>query len=137
MNIEHVSSRAAWTNTTSSEFDSTANNTYPWYIQHGDWGGSVYRYLPDVFGIQPDGIDPLYRDIAPDTPVSRSATLTSTSEVGNYLWPMWVFWTVAGTLTFGSIILPLVIPPTYRWLARMSLQWRRSFRAFISFLWIV
>jgi hypothetical protein len=137
MNIEHISSRAAWTNTTSSEFDSTANDTYPWYVQHGDWGGNLTRYYPNDSGVQPDLVGPLHREISPDTPVSRSATLTTTSEVENYLWPMWMFWTVAGTLLLGSIILPLVIPPTYRWLARMSLQWRRSFRAFVSFLWIL
>jgi hypothetical protein len=137
MNIEHVSSRAAWTNTTSSEYDSTANDTYPWYLQHEQWGGDVLRYYPMEFGVRPDVMDPLYRNITPDTAVARSATLTTTSEPENYLWPMWMFWTVAGTLTFGSIILPIVIPPSYRWIARTSLRWRRSFRAFVSFVWIL
>jgi len=137
MNIEDRSSLVSWTNTTSTEFDSTANDTYPWYLGH-HWGGpNLARYYPELYGVQPDSFDPLYRDISADTPVSRSATQTTTSEPGNYVWPLWMFVTVAVALTLGSVVLPLITPTLYRWLARLALRWRRTFRVFVSLLWMM
>ena len=137
MNIEHPSSRATWTNTTSSELDFTANDTF--YYQYLGWDELVRsrKKTIDLNDMQREFIVSFDKYITPDTPLTRSATLTTSSESGNYLWPMWLFWAVAVALTLGSVILPLVLPPSYRWLARITLQWRRSFRAFISFLWIL
>jgi hypothetical protein len=77
----------------------------------------------------------LYQVMTPDTPVSRSATLTA-SERGNYNWSLWMFAVVAVMLTFGSIFVPLVAPRTYRSIARFSLRRKRTFRTIVSLLWI-
>jgi hypothetical protein len=130
----------SWTNTTSSEFMSTANDTFPWYAGHKDWAynyDSVRYYgLSYAAYRRPDVYDPLHRNMTADTPISRSASQI-TSERGNYNWPLWMFVVVAVMLTFGSIIVPLVAPRAYRSVARFSLRKRRTFRTIVSVLWTV
>jgi hypothetical protein len=132
MNIEDNSISVSWTNTSSSGFASTANVTYPWNFGHEEWRGVTYGYPEDDLSL----LDPFqYRNITPDTPISRLATQTAT-ERGSYSWPLWMFGVVAGSLTFGSIIVPLLAPPAYRSIARFSLRRRRTFRTIVSTLWM-
>jgi hypothetical protein len=136
MNIEDKSQSLTWSNTTSTELTSRANDTFPWYAARSDWD-------PQIGGLSPAKLangmkytlQHLYQVMTPETPVSRSATLTA-SERGNYNWPLWMFAVVAVMLTFGSIFVPLVAPRTYRSIARFSLRRKRTFRTIVSLLWI-
>jgi hypothetical protein len=135
MNIEDRGSTTSWTNTTSASFNSTANETWPWYRDHTDWFGRLpngsYERNPSqnatsVYNFTPE----------PDTPVFYTATGITSDQPGTQTWPMWMFGTVAGLLTFGSIIVPLVAGPVYRSIARFSLRWPKTFRLIVTLLWL-
>jgi hypothetical protein len=135
MNIEDKSQSLTWSNTTSTELTSKANDTFPWYAARSDWDPQRGGLNSALFAHgMSRALQSLYQVITPDTPVSRSATLT-TSERGNYNWPLWMFAVVAAMLTFGSIFVPLVGPRTYRSIARFSLRRKRTFRMIVSLLW--
>ncbi|OQO10212.1 hypothetical protein B0A48_04569 [Cryoendolithus antarcticus] len=61
-----------------------------------------------------------------------SATLTSTDQPGNHAWPIWQFGVVAGSLTLGSVILPLIAGRTFRAVSRFAIRNRRRFRTGVS-----
>lgn len=109
------------------EFDETLGHSYEPYA----WGGTL---LCDY--ISERDVD--FMNITLDTPVAQSASrITTAVQPGTYSWPLWKFWTVAVTLTFGSIILPLLAPRAYRSAARFSRRRRRTFRMIVSFIWVL
>ncbi|KAK6433118.1 hypothetical protein LTR95_010707 [Oleoguttula sp. CCFEE 5521] len=61
-----------------------------------------------------------------------SATLTSTDQPGNHAWPIWQFGVLAGSLTLGSVILPLIAGRTSRAVSRFAVRDRRRFRTGVS-----
>jgi hypothetical protein len=135
MNIEDKGSTTSWTNTTSAGSNSTANETWPWYRDHSDW----FDRLPNgSYGRQPlHNVTTAYNfTIQPNTPVFNSATGITSDQPGTQTWPMWMFGTVAGVLTFGSIILPLVAGPVYRSIARFAIRWPKTFRLTVTLLWL-
>ena len=111
MNISDTSVSTDWTNTTSIELNMSANVTDPWH-----------RSLSQDF------------EVGPQTPVFRTATLTTTSQAGNRTWPMRTFAIVAGILTFGSVILPLVAGWIYR---KFKIHHKRRLRTIVSFVWLL
>ena len=127
MNIEDQSAATGWTNTTSVEFNSTANFTYPYYDVHsGNAGWNQNGSLAlTVFDLPID----------PDTPASLISTQVTSNQPGSRSWPLWMFYAVACALTFGSIILPLVSGRIYRYIARYSIQHQRRFRTIVSLFW--
>lgn len=132
MNIKDTSNRisVSWTNTSSLSMDSVASNAVPWSytgINADEWT----KYPPYQRLLYMD----LESNITADSPISRSATWSSSDQEGNYNWPLWMFGAVAGALTFGSIILPLIAGHVYRSIARFSLRKGRTFRAIVSLLW--
>jgi hypothetical protein len=135
MNIEDKGSTTSWTNTTSAGSNSTANETWPWYRDHSDWFG---RLPNGSYGRQPlHNVTTAYNfTIQPNTSVFNSATGITSDQPGTQTWPMWMFGTVAGVLTFGSIILPLVAGPVYRSIARFAIRWPKTFRLTVTLLWL-
>lgn len=129
MNIEDGSILVNWVNTTSAYINSTANETAPWYDDHPSWSRNLYEHRHRE-------VIPLGSEFHPDTPVSISATQITSDQSDSQSWPLWMFFMVAGTLTFGSIILPLIAGHMYRVIARFSIRRRRTFRAIIGVLWI-
>lgn len=129
MNIEDQSAATGWTNTTSVEFNSTANFTYPYYDVHsGNAGWNQNGSLAlTVFDLPID----------PDTPASLISTQVTSNQPGSRSWPLWMFYAVAGPLTFGSIILPMVSGRIFRYFARYSIHYRRRFRTIVSLIWLV
>jgi hypothetical protein len=128
MNIEDKSDSVVWTNSTSTEIESTAIEAYPWYLGQSGWAANhLLGKLVDARNLS----------IEQDTPVALSATQTTSSGAGSLNWPMWRFYVVAGTLTFGSIILPLTAGKIYRRIARFSIQHRLYFRILVTLLWML
>jgi hypothetical protein len=121
MNIKDKSSSTIWTNTTSTSLDTTANYTSPWYLSSG--GGTGRFNVQDL-------------DIQPNTSISLTSTLVDSDQPGNLTWPWWQFIATAVSLTFMSIILPLIAGPTYRSIARFSIRRRKDFRVIIIGLWL-
>lgn len=129
MNIKDTSETMAvsWTNTSSLSIDTIAKNSTPWRyprITYDEWANDRWFVSYDF-----------EQNVTVDSPISRSATWSSSDQKGNHNWPMWMFGAVAGALTFGSIILPLVAGHVYRSISRFSLRKRRTFRAIVSLLW--
>lgn len=134
MNIEDRSSlrSESWTNTSSFNIESIAGVTYPWWMNR--------IHLPDQYTYTQNNTrlhNRILSDdiIKADSPVSRTATWSSSDQKVNYNWPLWMFGAVAGALNFGSIILPLIAGHVYRSIARFSLRKRGILRAIISLLW--
>lgn len=61
------------------------------------------------------------------TPLLRLASYVSSDQPSSHNWPLWMFGAVAGGLTLGSIILPLVAGYIYRSFARFSVKNRKVF----------
>lgn len=128
MNIEDQSAGTAWSNTTSVELNSTANFTYPYNIyhnRHAHWNHDNSLVLR-AFDLP----------IEPDTPASLTSTWVTSDQTSSRSWPLWMFYAVAGPLTFGSIILPLISGRIYRSIVRYSIQHRRKFRIIVSVIWL-
>jgi hypothetical protein len=128
MNIADQSSVTSWSNTTSVEFDSTAKNTYSYHDLN--LGNNTWNYSLGSINV----VD---LPIKADTPTSLMSTLVVSDQPGSYSWPLWMFYAVAGALTFGSVILPLVSGRIYRYVVRLSIQKRRMFRTIVSSLWLM
>jgi hypothetical protein len=124
-----------WTNTTSASANSRAVDLAPWYDQ-GNWTTSNYPNISMFAGRYYKY--PIWDSdlrLAPDTPIAISATQVTSDQAGSQSWPLWMFYVVAGTLTFGSIILPLVAGHVYRSTARLAVRRRKVFRATVSAIW--
>ncbi|KAM0715543.1 hypothetical protein Q7P37_009041 [Cladosporium fusiforme] len=142
MNIEDRSDPTpVWTNTTSTNTSLAAYQAfYPLYWGISDSKGynmstnyTTGEYYYENGSIAFQLSDPT---IYPNTSVTYSMNQIVSDLPINYNWPLWMFGAVAGALTFGSIILPLIAGRAYRSVARFSLHSRRTFRAVVSFLWI-
>jgi hypothetical protein len=130
MNIESASNPVTWVNATSAYINSTAMDAFPWNRNHPDWLPAFGRDRYTTFPFQE-------LEVEPATPVYRSATHSTTDQLDSQSWPLWMFFVVAGTLTFGSMILPLIAGHMYRAIARFSIRRRRIFRAIIAVSWLL
>ena len=114
MNIEDKSGPekiVSWTNTVSREFNSTtrSNGSEVHALYTDEFGRSSYydpyAWSATLLGDYMSLKDYEFINITRDTPVAQSASrITTPVQPGTYSWPFWMFWTLAGTLTFGSII---------------------------------
>lgn len=68
---------------------------------------------------------------------STSVTFTQTSLSGSHTWHMRTFWIVAGSLSFGSIVVPVVAGGTIRFIARQSFAHPKFIRSAVSIMWIM
>jgi hypothetical protein len=113
MNISDNSISTIWTNTTSSSYNATADSTGT------NTTDLQYWHLQGL-------------ELKSSSPVIQTTTLVTENQPGNLTWPLWVFFTVAGALTLGSIIIPLTAGHIYRWIVRFSRRRRTTFRVFVS-----
>ena len=118
MNISDNSSSTAWTNVTSTSSNMTANASEPQPHDLKQWHQQELN-------------------LTSDSSVTRTATLITGTQPSNYTWPLWMFFTVAVTLTLGSIIIPLIIGRVYRMVVRFARRETKKFRLILSVLWIM
>lgn len=133
MNIQDSSTIGYWTNSTARSSDFNGPQPYTWSKDNTKWYRNHPRYE------DPNNTDwrSWHEYHNPEATANMtSLSFTKSNVPGTRTWPLWMFWTVACTLTLGSIVLPIIGGRVSRFLARLSITYRRIFRTLAAGLWL-
>ena len=140
-----------WVNTTTIQPRQHHNATYASFDTNAFQGGSSTFANRTSFGVNDTYVESMWEsslnvfdryvyqlpllDLG-TLPDVQTASHVRESQPGNIAWPMKTFGIVAGALTFGSMIGPMVISHIFTSVARFSVQRRQLFRVVTSILWL-
>jgi hypothetical protein len=120
-------------NTTRDNHTNIVYGDHPRTVGSGVWRYTTYDYN-EVFNQYPELLAHLSNSTLPN---SQTATYITASQPASINWPIWMFAVVAGSLTLGTLIGPLIVGHVFRSVARFSVRKRNLFRSITALLWLL